>query len=107
MTSGDVYVSDLHRSIKVPPNEHFSCRTYVHENYRGRDLMSHMLSAYSRQIPPNDIIWGPILRRNTASIRSVEKIGWRHTGDNWTRFVLGHKLPGERHFPPRESGDQN
>ena len=101
MTSGNVYVPELHRFIHVPQGEHLSCRTYVNPDYRGRALMSHMIHAYSQRLSPGDVVWGPVYERNVASIRSIERIGWRHTGDYWTRFIFGKKLPGERHFAAR------
>ena len=101
MTWGDVYVTELHRSVHVPEGEHFSCRSYVNQDYRGKSLMSHMIHAYSMRLPADDLVWGLIYPSNVASVRAFEKIGWRHTGDYWTRFVLGFKIPGERRFPPR------
>lgn len=102
MTSGRVYVSELQRYIDVPPEEHFSCRTYVDDDYRGQALMGHMLHAYSLRLPPTDIVWGLTYWWNTASIRSIEGLGWRHTGVYWTRFIFGRKLFGERHCAPRD-----
>ncbi|MBN1461423.1 MAG: GNAT family N-acetyltransferase [Armatimonadetes bacterium] len=101
MTNGRIYVSELHRYIHIPPDEHFSCRTYVRDDYRGRSLADHMIHAYSQRVQPSHCIWGLVYGWNVASIRLVEKLGWRHTGDYWTRFIVGRKLPGERRFAPR------
>ena len=101
MTWGEVCVTELQRRIHVPQGEHFSCRSYVDSDYRGKSLMSHMVHAYSMRLPADDLVWGLIYPTNVASVRAFEKIGWRHTGDYWTRFVFGLKIPGERHFPAR------
>lgn len=101
MTRGKVYVAELQRNVHVPEGEHFSCRSYVHEDYRGMSLLSHMIHAYSARLPAEDCIWGVVYPWNMASVRSLEKIGWRHTGEYWTRFVFGVKVPGERHLPAR------
>jgi hypothetical protein len=101
LTSGNVYLPELHRYVFVPRGEHYGCRTYVHDDYRGHALMSHMNHAYTQQISPNDIIWGSAYKWNFAAIRALENIGLRHTGDYWNRFVFGLKIPGECHFAPR------
>ena len=101
MTWGEVYVTELQRCIHVPQGEHFSCRSYVDPDYRGKSLLSHMIHAYSSRLSAADRVWGLVYSWNVASVRSLEKIGWRHTGDYWTRFVLGLKIPGERHFMVR------
>jgi hypothetical protein len=105
MTSGEVHVTELHRQIQVPPGEHFFCRSYVRDDYRGCDLFSHLLYAYCRQLPPSDLVWGLIYNWNTASIRSVERLGCVHTGDYWVRFVFGIKIPGKRHFSQKKTRD--
>ncbi len=99
MTQGEVHVDELHRTVSVPPNEHLSCRTYVDPEYRGMALMQRMIHAYSASIPATHLVWGLVYPWNVASVRSLEKIGWRRTGQYWTTFAFGRKLPGERHFP--------
>lgn len=101
MTKGDVYVHELQRTVYIPPNEHLSCRSYVDPDYRGLSLMSHMIHAYSADQPPDDDVWGFVLGWNTESVRSLERIGWRYFGDDWTRFVLGRQFPGQHRFAPR------
>ena len=101
MTAGEVFVHELHRAVEVTEREHFSCRSYVHPDYRGKSLLSHMIHAYSQRVNQEDLVWGLVYEWNLASIRSLEKLGWRHTGDYWTKFVFGRKVPGERHFSPR------
>ena len=101
MTWGDVHVHELHRTIEVPPGQHFSTRSYVDPDYRGQALLSHMVNHYADRQAPNDEIWGFIYHWNAASIRSFDKIGWTWTGDYWTRFVLGRKIFGHRRFPGR------
>lgn len=100
MTQGDVYVHELHRVVPVPGNEHFSCRSYVDPDYRGQFLLSHMIDVYSRSQPAGDVLWGLVYAWNEPSIRSLERLGWRHTGNYWTHFVAGRKVAGESHFPP-------
>lgn len=101
MTRGDVYAHELQRTVWVPPGEHLSCRSYVDPDYRGLALLSHMIHGYSAQQDPDDVVWGFVFDWNTHSVRSLERIGWRHTGDYWTRTLFGRQLPGERHFPAR------
>lgn len=101
MTSGDVYVHELQRAVDVPPTEHFSCRSFVDPDFRGLSLMSHMIHHFAVQLPPNDRVWGLVYPWNTASVRSLERIGWRHDGDYWTTYVFNRQHGGERHFTPR------
>lgn len=101
MTKGKVYIHELQRTICVPSDEHLSCRSFVDPDYRGLALMSHMIHTYSRAQPPDDRVWGFVLAWNTESIRSLERIGWRHYGEDWTRFVLGRKFGGHTEFDPR------
>jgi RimJ/RimL family protein N-acetyltransferase len=101
VTRGRVYVSELHRHVNVPEGEYYMCRSYVEPGYRSMSLMSHMIHAFAQRLPPQDRVWGLCYPRNVASVRSLERLGWRHTGDYWTRFVLGRKIPGKRHFPAR------
>jgi GNAT superfamily N-acetyltransferase len=101
MTNGHVYVHELQRHVEVPPDEHLSCRTYVDDAYRGRALMQQLIYSYARICAPQDLVWGLIHPWNVASIRSVERLGWRQTGDYWTRHVFGRQVAGERSFPAR------
>lgn len=101
MTKGDVYVHELQRAVHIPSNEHLSCRSYVDPDYRGLALMSHMIHAYSERQPADDEVWGFVFAWNIESVRSLERIGWRYFGDDWTRFVLGRRFPGQRSFAPR------
>jgi GNAT superfamily N-acetyltransferase len=101
MTNGRVYVHELQRAVDVPEAEHYSCRTYVDPGYRGRALMQHMLHGYAEERSPDDRIWGLVYRDNVASIRSLERLGWRQTGEYWSRYVFGKQFSGEEHFAPR------
>jgi predicted ATP-grasp superfamily ATP-dependent carboligase len=101
MTNGRTWISELHRFADFPPNEHLSCRTYVPEAYRGQALMAWMIHHYSVQVDPDDTIWGLVYERNAASIRSVENLGWRRTGDIWSHIVLGRSVGSSRSYPPR------
>jgi RimJ/RimL family protein N-acetyltransferase len=101
VTRGRVYVSELHRHVNVPEGEYYMCRSYVDPGYRSMSLMSHMILAFAQCLPPQVRVWGLCYPWNVASVRSLERLGWRHTGDYWTRFVFGRKIPGERHFPAR------
>ncbi len=99
MTAGRVHLPELGRHINIPTGSHFLCRVYVSPEYRGRGLMANMIHAYSKRVAPSDVLWGLFYKWNEASIHSVEKLGWRQTGEYWTRFVLGKPLPRERLFP--------
>lgn len=101
MTSGEVFVQDLHRSVHVAAGEHFSCRSYVDPAYSGRALMSHMIHAYASSVPADDEVWGLLYPSNAPSIRSCDRLGWEWSGDYWTTFLFGRKIAGERHFEKR------
>jgi GNAT superfamily N-acetyltransferase len=101
MTSGQVYVHELQRAVDVPSSEHYSCRTYVDPGYRGRAFMQHMIHGYAERCSPDDVVWGLIYQDNIASIRSVERLGWRQTGEYWTYYVFGKQFSGHRRHPAR------
>lgn len=101
MTNGRVYVHELQRAVDVPEVEHYSCRTYVDPDYRGLALMQHMIHGYAEQCAADDRIWGLVYGSNVASVRSLERLGWRQTGEYWTRSVFGKQFSGHRHFAPR------
>jgi len=100
-TNGQVHIHELQRTVLVPKVEHYSCRTYVHPDYRGRALQQQMHHRYAEACSPDDLIWGLIYQDNLASIRSVERLGWRQTGQYWSRYLLGKQFSGEEHFAPR------
>lgn len=101
MTQGNVYVHELQRTIEVPATEHFSCRSYVDPAYRGQALLSHMIHGYSKHQPPDHEVWGLVFSWNTESVRSLERIGWRHSGEYWTDFRFGRPYPGHKRLPPQ------
>ncbi len=101
MTSGRVYVHELQRHLDVPRGEHFSCRSYVDPSCRGLSLMSHMIHHYSTLQPEGDETWGLVYDWNVASVRSLERIGWRRSGDYWSTYWFGRQSGGERRYPPR------
>jgi RimJ/RimL family protein N-acetyltransferase len=92
MMSGAVEVADLDRTLDVPPTEHYSCRSYVAPEYRGKSLMSSMIHSYSASVPDSHLVWGLVYEWNTASIRMLEKIGWQLTGTYSTTWVLGRRF---------------
>lgn len=101
MVRGTFYVDEIYQEIVLPETEHFSCRSFVDNAYRGHALLSHMIHHYSTTISPDDSVIGLVFPWNKPSIHSLERIGWRHRGDYWTTFILGRKFQHERHFPPR------
>lgn len=101
MTSGDVFVHELQRRISVPTSEHLSCRSYVDDDHHGMSLMSHMIHTYSAAQPAGDEVWGLVYDWNMSSVRSLERIGWRRSGDYWTSWWFDRPFPGERRYPPR------
>lgn len=100
MTNGAVRVHELHRSVDVPAEEHFSCRSYVGEQHRGMSLLSHMIHRYSAEQPVGDEVWGLVYDWNLPSIRSLERIGWHRSGDYWTTWWFGRASHGSRRYPP-------
>lgn len=101
MTGGRVHVHELGRTVEVPDHEHFSCRSYVDPQYRGLQLLSRMIHEYTASQPPGDVVWGLVYDWNLHSIRSLERLGWRHTGDYRTDVVAGRVRSAERRFAPR------
>lgn len=101
MTNGDVFVHELQRTLVVPGSEHFSCRSYVDDEHHGMSLMSHMIHTYATQQPVGDEVWGLVYDWNVASVRSLERIGWRRSGDYWTTWWFDRPFPGARRYPPR------
>ncbi|MCB1257958.1 MAG: hypothetical protein KDB26_12675 [Microthrixaceae bacterium] len=101
MLRGGFFVTEVSRELHLRPDTHFSCRSFVASDYRGRALLSHMIHHYAMSIDPDNQITGLVFDWNIPSIRSLERIGWRHRGDYWTTFVLGRAFHHEQHFPPR------
>jgi len=102
MSPGDVYVTELRRTVQAPSTSHLSSRTWVEPDYRGRGLMSRMIHAYSTRVAaPDDEIWGLVYDWNVASVRSLEKIGWEPRGCLGTIFLFGFlKIPVGRRGSP-------
>ena len=105
MTSGDVYVHELGRSVHVPDDEHFSCRSWVSPLYRGRSLFSHMVAAYMQNVAPSDEVWGFVYYWNIASVRSLADIGWQYSGDYWTSYLFGRQRSGQTRYAARSPFD--
>ena len=101
MTYGEVYVSDLGRTIHVADDEHYSCRSYVDPRWRGQSLFGVMVQAYTAAQRPQDLVWGHVFDWNTASIHTLEKLGWRRFGDSRTTFVFTRPVASETRYPPR------
>ena len=91
-----VHISELQRSVPIPPGEHYSCRSYVDPRFRGRALLANMIHTYCTTLPPEDIVWGLVYEWNHASIASIRSIGWQRTGDMWTTNFLGFRHAGAR-----------
>lgn len=98
MTSGSVYHHELQRHMEVPQGQHFSCRSYVDPEYRGQSLFRHMVYRYARSVPDDQLIWGLVYEWNTASLKSLESVGWKHFGEEWSTYVLGVQRPGRSDF---------
>lgn len=94
MFSQNAWISELTRSLRLHPNHHWSCKTFVESEYRGMSLASHMIYAYGRRQSAQDFLSGVILPTNVKSITMVESIGWRHVGDLEGRVLL-HNPVGE------------
>ncbi len=106
MTSGSVYVHELQRHMEVPRSQHFSCRSYVDPQHRGQSLLSHMLYTYAQSLTPDQLIWGVVYSWNTASLSSLEAIGWRDLGKEWSTYVLGVQRPGRSDFSPGSEAER-
>jgi len=101
MTRGEVWHHELQRHIAVPDDEHFSCRSYVDPDYRGRSLFSHMVYSYARSVPADDLIWGLVYEWNLASVLSLERIGWRHSGVESSTYLFGRQRAHSARTPER------
>lgn len=107
MIRRDHYVTELQRVVRVREGEHFSCRSYVDESFRGHRLLSHMLYAYATSVAgPSDRLWCLIHDWNVPSARAYERVGWRRRGEMGTVVVLGRKIPVDRaQASTRRSGE--
>lgn len=101
MLGGPVFVSELQRVVQVPSAEHYSCRSFVDPEHRGRALLAHMIYAYARSVPAGDEVWGYVYDWNVASLASLRSIGWQETGRSSTRFVLGRPHAHDERWPAR------
>lgn len=92
---GAVPVPELSRSVELPPEVFYSCRTYVAPEHRGQHLMAYMMTSFINERPGLRGFCGFIFDWNTSSIRGVVNAGWRRTGTYWSTWVLGVQRSGE------------
>ncbi|MFC1533113.1 GNAT family N-acetyltransferase [Thermodesulfobacteriota bacterium] len=99
MVQGDHYLSEFKHTVKISDKEFFSCRSYVLPAYRGKHLLSHIIYAFSNNIDqPCHKIWCFIHNWNIASIKTYEKIGFKHKKDVGFITFLGFKFVLHRKF---------
>ena len=100
MTRGSVFIQELQREVQAGTDQHYSCRSYVDPDYRGQKLLGRLVHAYATDVAkPDDELWGVVYEWNVASSRSLERVGWRRTGELGTVTVLGQQIPRERLLP--------
>lgn len=99
-----LWITELRRAVTLSGGEHYSCRTFVDPDYRGRALAEHMICGYARGLGRDDRIWGLVMTRNQPSLRFLSRIGWQATG-SWTaqvqfgRFSAHHEVHQPRPLP--------
>ena len=94
MTRGPIFVHELQREVGAGEDQHYSCRSYVDPEYRGRKLLGRLVHAYATEVAePDDELWGVVYEWNVASSRSLERVGWRRTGELGTVTVFGQRIP--------------
>ena len=99
-TSGRVYVSEIDDYIDVPPGAHYSCRQWVTPDHRGKKLANHMSYAFVRTVGPEDEFWSHVRDDNEASLRSLDRIGYRRVADIRVRWIVGIKFIREIRSAP-------
>ena len=99
-TRGEVYVSDLGRTVHVPANERYQGRAYVHPDYRGQMLMQHLAHAH-RKLYPGMRMWNLVYASNSNILAAVSKVELELTGVFTTRFILGMRFAKDEEFEPR------
>lgn len=95
--TGRVWIEELGITVDLPPGVHYSCRTYVHPDHRGRHLSGATKSAYLDATPSCRTLCALIYDWNQASVRGVTHLGWERSGTVWARRVLGVRRHGRRY----------
>ena len=90
---GTIHVTELDRAIDLPEGTHYSCRTFVHPDQRGKKLMAHMANYYLETASDCLEICGLIFDSNTASVAGVTKAGWERRGSLRALRVLHIRRP--------------
>lgn len=86
------YMSDLKRRIFIRDNEYYICRSYVHPEYRGKHILSHMVYKFAIDYASSDEkIRSYIFNWNVASITSFARVGFQHIRDVGFIMLLGFK----------------
>jgi len=92
---GHAWVDELDASVPVAEGEHFSCRTFVDPAYRGRAMFEHLVWVYASGLGPEERIWGLVMARNAASLRSLGRNGWVATA-RWTATTRLGRVAAKR-----------
>ena len=99
-THGEVYVSDLGRTVHVPAHERYSGRAYVHPDFRGQMLMQHLGHAH-RKLQPGMRMWNLVYASNSNVLAALNKIELNLTGRFSTTFILGMRFAKDEEFDPQ------
>ena len=99
-THGEVYVSDLGRTVHVPAHERYSGRAYVHPDFRGQMLMQHLAHAH-RKLYPGMRMWNLVYASNSNVLAALNKIELNLTGRFSTTFILGMRFAKDEEFDPQ------
>ena len=99
-THGEVYVSDLGRTVHVPAHERYSGRAYVHPDFRGQMLMQHLAHAH-RKLYPGMRMWSLVYASNDNILAALNKVELNLTGRFSTAFILGMRFAKDEEFDPQ------
>ena len=86
---GTIVVHELQTTFRLPQGTFYSCRTFVSPEFRGRQLMAVMMSAFRRTTPECEQLVGLIYDWNEASARGVINAGWSRKGSVRAQWIFG------------------
>jgi hypothetical protein len=97
MVRGKHYIRELRQTITFGDDEYYSCRAFVHRDYRGQRLFGHLKTYFLRNYAlPNEKVISFVMSWNIASIESNQRIGCTHEKDVCFRSFFGLKWTKDR-----------
>lgn len=92
---GAAWVDEFDHDVPLRAGEHYSCRTFVDPDHRGRSLYDHMLACYIEGLDRHERVWGLVMTRNRPSLQMLHRLGWVGTG-RWIATTRMGRLTTER-----------